>query len=144
MNAKQRQIEIQYPDLEITLTADLLEEKNPELCDLMWRNLPIETIQSHTMSTGEAMYCPHRIVDFVKSQTELITEMPVGSVCMSIIDYKSFSIYYGKRTEPLPNSPVARIRSEDLESLRKVGKKAWEANYLTHFPLRVVFRRKES
>ncbi len=77
MANKQRQIEIHYPDLNITLTANLLEEKNPELCDLMWKNLPIETIQSHTMSTGEAMYCPHRIVALVRSQTELITEMPV-------------------------------------------------------------------
>ena len=72
----------------------------------------------------------------------LITELPVGTLTFSTVDYKSITCFYGKVTEPLPVSPVARIREEDLEDLKRVGEAAWNANYFTHLPLRVIVRRK--
>lgn len=137
-----RWVEVHYPELKITLTAWLWVEMNPELCELFWNNLPIESVQSHTMSTGQGMYMPHRVVKLVKTNTILITELPVGTLTFSTVDYKSITCFYGKVSEPLPVSPVARIREEDLEDLRRVGEAAWNANYFTHLPLRVIVRRK--
>jgi len=138
-----RFIEITYPDISVTLTARLLDEMNIKLCDLLWENLPIVSIQSHLMSSGQAMYMPHKIVALVKTNTQLLSELLVGTITMSTIDYKNLTIYYGEVTEPLPASPVARIRDEDIESLKRVGKAVWQANYYTHFPMKVIVKRKD-
>jgi hypothetical protein len=143
MATNSKYIEIIYPDLSITLTARLLEERNKDLCDLLWLNLPIESIQSHLMSSGQAMYLPHRIIALVKTNTDLLSTVPVGTIGMSTIDYKNLTIYYGKVTESLPVSPVGRIQEEDVENLKRVGSEVWRSNYYTHYPIKVIVRRKE-
>ena len=143
MKMESRFIEIYYPDISITLTARLLDELNKDLCDLLWSNLPIESIQSHLMSSGQAMYLPHRIIALVKTNTDLLSRVPVGTIGMSTIDYKNLTIYYGKVTESLPVSPVGRIQEDDLENLKRVGSEVWRANYYTHYPIKVIVRRKE-
>lgn len=139
--AGERTLVIRYPDLGATVRARLWDDLNKELCDLMWSHLPIESIQSHMMASGEGMYCPHRIVAMVPTQTILLTELPVGAVNMNTIDYKSISIKYGVLTEPLPASPVARVVQEDLELLKRIGREVYIANALTHKPIKVIFER---
>lgn len=53
------QKEIEWPELEVKITAVLLEDLNPSLCKILWKNLPFETIQSHCAVSGDMMYACH-------------------------------------------------------------------------------------
>jgi hypothetical protein len=51
-----RQIEIEWCGINRKVTADLLETKNPNLVDLLWENLPYNSIQSHALVSGDHLY----------------------------------------------------------------------------------------
>ena len=50
-----RKIELEWPSEEIKVVATLLEEEEPELCDLQWENLeePLKMFCRHPVSTGQ-------------------------------------------------------------------------------------------
>ena len=135
MTDKAKQIMIRFPDLGIELTADLLWDHNPELCELLLKNLPETTHLLHTMASGEGTYGPMRAVGALKSTWEDLTEIPIGTVIFNIENYKSFSLWYGKSTEPLPARRVGLVVEKDLDALRAVGKEVWYSTYLTHKPI---------
>jgi hypothetical protein len=136
-----RWIRITYPLLERTLHAELLEDLNPAACQLFWDELPYSSIQSHTMSSGCGMYAPHRIVAAVPTETEVMTRVPVGTMWISMIDYKTTTLKYGEMTEPLPVSPIARVRDSELDGLVRIGEAVFRANFLTHEVIPVEFER---
>jgi len=53
-----RAIDFEWSELGIAVTAELADDKNPAKCDVLWRNLPIHSVQSHAFSSGERMYAP--------------------------------------------------------------------------------------
>ena len=63
-----RAIEFEWSELGIAVTAELADDKNPAKCDVLWKNLPIHTVQSHAFSSGERMYAPCRIVSDVADE----------------------------------------------------------------------------
>lgn len=133
-------LSIRFPGLGITLRAKLLWEENPKVCELLLDNLPIETIYSHTMASGQGMYAPARIVGYVKAKQVLLTDLPHGTLTLSTGDYKALGMFYGEITEPLPGwPPVARVVEEDMPDLLRVGREVWIATYMTHDPVRVIF-----
>jgi hypothetical protein len=136
-----RTVSIRYPELATTLRATLLDDLNPDACDVFWDRLPYRSIQSHTMSSGCGMYAPHRIVAAVPTMTDVMTRVPVGTMWISMIDYKTTTLKYGEMTEPLPVSPIARVRDQDIEALVRVGEAVFRANFLTHEIISVEFAR---
>lgn len=142
MTQEKKQMEVEYPDFAATFTVRLLTEKNPELCNLLWNNLPIETIESHAMASGELMFASHTIVAVVKPHVELMTEVPVGTLHMSTCGYLTLSFIYGEITEPEPSNPVGQVREDQLEELKRVGREVFYSNFFTHEPIRVIFRKK--
>lgn len=139
-----KMIEIEYPDLGIVMTATLWEDKNQKLCKLLWDNLPIETIQSHALASGEQVFAPIKIRAVeTGAYFELESKQEPGKIFMYTQSYSIIGWNYGPVTEPAPSAVIGRIREEDLEKLKLAGRAAWDANFMTHFPLRVVFRRKE-
>lgn len=129
-----REIEIEWPELGSKVVATLLEDKNPSLCKVLWSNLPIESVQSYSVASGDRMYLCHNIVAFVEPEyTETYDEpkywgnMPMerlkGTVVFSTMgSIWGLGIWWGgKFVEPSPVSPVAQVRKEDLETLQKVG-----------------------
>lgn len=133
-------IQISFPDLDINLSAKLLWDLNPELCQLLVDHLPIETIFSHTMSSGQGLYAPIRIVGNVSAKYDLLSEAPLGSVMLSTEVYKTLVMFYGEITEPLPGPRVAQVIDQSIADLKRAGREVWISNYMTHVPVRVIFK----
>ncbi|MEM3490179.1 MAG: hypothetical protein QXO75_11075 [Nitrososphaerota archaeon] len=152
-----KEIEIEWPELNAKVTAVLLEDKNPSLCKVLWENLPIETMQSHCAVSGDAMYACHSIVADVEPEwmetfedkKEYWGNMPVdrlrGYVRFSTMGaIWGFSILWGDEfTEPVPFAPVGKVRDEDMETLRKVGKKVRDDMLFFNKYYKLIVRRKE-
>ncbi len=132
-------LHVRFPQLGITLRAKLLWDMNPESCELFIKNLPFETIYSHTMASGLGMYAPHRIVAKLKAKYQLLTEVQDGTLTLSTGDYKTVGFFYGPMTEPLPLAPIAHIIPEDHDAMRRACREVWISNYMTHEPIHTIF-----
>jgi len=127
-----RQIEIEWVPLKIKITADLLEDKNPEFCDLLWKYLPYRSTQIHALISGQHLYhyLPIMEVFFMNPKTkESRAKSADGTVFLSYLQH--LSIKYGENTEDLPAAPVAQVILEDIPKLKEAGKKCWESTYKT-------------
>jgi len=153
-----KEIELEWPGIGIKVTATLLEEDEPELCEMLWKNLenPLKTFCRHPTSTGCEFGAEGRPPKHpVKSGTQaqplgrkqwLLTRIQPGSVTYAIFGgYGGISVFYGPCTEPLParGSLVAKVREEDMDDLVKAGKAVWNAQYMTHRPMIMIARRRK-
>ena len=154
-----RQIEFEWPELGVTVTANLADDKNPNKCSVLWDNLPIESIQSHSFSSGERMYAPLKIVSDVANEwvdprssnpqighweEKYWGRVPVkpGLVLASFkASFCWIDIIYGQLREALPIAPVAYVVDEDLEMLANVGHSVWEG-LMVQKGYKVIVRRK--
>src|SRR5215813_6247723 len=97
-----RQIEIEWPAINRKVTADLIETKNPNLVQLLWDNLPYNSIQSHALVSGDHLY---HVVPFWRSvwepamQKEDRTQSPDGTVFLSQLQH--VAVKYGRLSEYL-------------------------------------------
>ncbi|MFE9397032.1 hypothetical protein [Streptomyces flavidovirens] len=137
-----RQIEIAWPDLGITVTAEL-DERNRELADALWESLPYRSLQGHALVAGEHLYhvAPiHELVHMHPSHRIADRrEAPDGTVFLSGLQH--LGIKYGELTEPMPAAPVGQIRSEDIPALLKAGQAIWDAVYSTKKQILVEVRK---
>ncbi|MFG2988229.1 hypothetical protein ACGFZK_02775 [Streptomyces sp. NPDC048257] len=137
-----RLIEIAWPDLGITVTAEL-DDRNPVLADALWESLPYQSLQGHALVAGAHLYhaAPIPSLLHLHASTRIPDrrEAPDGTVFCSALQH--LGIKYGTLTEPMPASPVGRIREEDLPALLEAGQAIWDAVYSTKKPLLVEVRR---
>ncbi|MFI2758091.1 hypothetical protein ACH5A3_04310 [Streptomyces echinatus] len=137
-----RNIEIAWPDLGITVTAEL-DDRNAALADALWEALPYQSLQGHALVAGSHLYhvapihsllhlpASHRIPDR--------RDAPDGTVFCSALQH--LGIKYGALTEPMPASPVGRVRPEDMPALVEAGHAVWDAVYSTKKQILVEVRR---
>lgn len=151
-----RKIVIKLDDVKISAT--LLEEEEPELCELLWNDLekPMKLAGAHTLSTGnlaEGFARPSR--EPVETGTQanpvgrkkiMLSQMEPG---MIIYDpARSIHFCYGETkgtiTEPLlaNSAVVATVDEEDLDNCTKIGKRLWNSVYNTHKLEIITMRRK--
>jgi len=151
-----KMIELYFPELDLGVRARLLEEDEPELCEILWKNLekPLKLFCRHPVSTGEEFSGESRPPRHpVRSGTQaqplgrrrwLFSRIPPGSVIYAIFGgYGGLSLVYGPCTEPLParGGIVGKVVKEDWENMLKAGKAVWHAQYMTHKPFFMVARR---
>jgi len=151
-----KKIVVEWPEIDVRVTVTLLEDEEPELCGMLWKNLetPLKMFCRHPVSTGEEFSGEGRPPRHpVKSGTQaqplgrrqwLLTRIPPGSVVYAIFGgYGGMSLFYGPCTEPLParGSVVGKVDPEDMGNLMKAGKSVWNAQYMTHRPMIMVARR---
>ena len=146
-----RQIEMEWPELKTKVVATLADDKNPKLCDVLWKNLPIESIQSHAGCSGQMMYAFHNIVDFTKPEhVEDHTApkywgkvpWPVGVIRFDAQGFQNIMVMWGKRTEPGKLAAVGFVREADLGKLGEVGEKVLEGMFTGQY-YKVVIRKKD-
>lgn len=138
-----KEMEIEWIPLEIKVSATLLEDKNPKLCDLLWKNLPYNSIQCHALISGQHIYHYNPIVEsfFVEPEVkESRAKSLDGTVFLSYLQH--LSIKYGDVTEDLPAAPVARVPLKDISKLKEAGRKCWESTYKTKEPIEVRVTKK--
>lgn len=152
-----KQIELEWPDIGIKVSLNLLEGDEPELCETLWKNLegPLKMFCRHPVSTGYEFSAEGRPPRHpVKSGTQavplgrkqwLMTRIKPGSILYAIFGgYGGISVFYGPCTEPLParGSVVGKVDEEDMDDLVKAGRAVWNAQYITHKPVIMEVRRK--
>ncbi|WP_227025669.1 hypothetical protein [Streptomyces fodineus] len=136
-----RRVEIAWPDLGITVTAEL-GDRNPELADALWESLPYQSLQGHGLVAGQHLYHVAPIPSLVHLAASYRMadrrEAPDGTVFCSALQH--LGIKYGTVTEPMPASPVGRIRPEDMPALSEAGHAVWDSVYATKKPVPVEVR----
>lgn len=112
-----RELEIEWPDLNMLVRADLLDEENPVICNKLWDTLPTESIMHHVVISGETMWFPTRIVHLGPN---CMVKRAVGDVYF-FASGQSIAITYGSVTESAKVNKFAQVRDTDIEKLRRVG-----------------------
>ncbi|WP_306359262.1 hypothetical protein [Nocardia sp. CC227C] len=137
-----RHIDIAWPALGITVTAEL-DGRNPELAAALWEALPYRSLQGHALVAGEHLYhvAPVPALLHLPASTRIgdRREAPDGTVFCSALQH--LGIKYGALTEPMPATPVGRVRAADMPALAAAGQAIWEAVYATKQTITVEVRR---
>ncbi|MEV6796352.1 hypothetical protein AB0M87_31175 [Streptomyces sp. NPDC051320] len=136
-----RDIEIAWPDLGITVTAEL-DDRNTALADALWESLPYQSLQGHALVAGYHLYhvAPIPSLLHLPASTRIDRrEVPDGTVFCSALQH--LGIKYGTLTEPMLASPVGRIRPDDMPALLEAGKAVWDAVYSTKRTILAEVRR---
>jgi len=136
-----KKIKLEFPESEIAITATLLENEEPEMCDLLWKDLakPVKFACYNTLSTGDYFIGKGRPP---KEPVKLGTQAnPIGRnqvlLCNlepGLIGYNGVDIScaYGDHiTEPLVSSGaiVAKVDKEYISDFEKAGKAIWHLQY---------------
>jgi hypothetical protein len=138
-----RQIEIEWVGINRKVSADLIETKNPNLCNLLWDNLPYNSIQSHALVSGDHLYhvVPNwRLVWEQAMNKEDRTRSPDGTVFLSQLQH--LAVKYGVLSEYLPAAAVGQVIPEHMPILKQAGQEIWEAAYRTKQVIEVRVTRK--
>ncbi|MBI1778113.1 MAG: DUF3830 family protein [Proteobacteria bacterium] len=122
-----RKIDIRWPELDITVVAELADETNPELCEEFWQHLPFKVLQAHPVVSGESVYAWTPIVSTAPVRhREQIMNCPVGRLRYSQATGNKFSVQYGRGLEPLAQPVLGMVLPEYHAQLPIVGKAIWE------------------
>jgi hypothetical protein len=139
-----RQIEIEWVQTGITVTADLSKKRNPGLVDLLWNELlPYNSLQNHALVSGKHLYhlVPHHQLVYLEAEhKEDRTQSPDGTVFLSQLQH--LAVKYGPLTEYLPAAPVGRVIPKHLGRLKRAGQACWEATWESKQIIEVRVRRK--
>ncbi|HEX5033627.1 MAG TPA: hypothetical protein VFW62_04035 [bacterium] len=139
-----RQIEIEWVELNKKVTANLIPDNNPELCDLLWERLPYTSIQTHALVSGHHLYHIAPIVELVTTKAQFKvpdrTKSDDGTIFLSQLQH--MAIKYGKLSEYLPAAPVGQVIPEHIPILKEAGEGCWDAVYRTKQVVEVRVSRK--
>ena len=139
-----RQLEIEWVQPQITVTADLTDH-NPDLADMVWdRLVPYNSLQNHALVSGDHLYhllpSAEPVYRTPDHKMDDRTEAPDGTVFLSQLQH--IGIKYGPLTEYLPAAPIGRVVPDDIDALRSAGRHCWDAAYTTKEAVEVRIRRK--
>ncbi|MGW4411212.1 cucumopine synthase-related protein [Nonomuraea sp. NPDC004702] len=140
-SATERQIEILWPTIGVSVTADL-DGRNRDLADALWRTLPYRSLQGHALVAGHHLYhlAPMPELLHVPGVHKIDRRIaPDGSVFCSRLQH--LGIKYGPLSEPMPATPIGTVREEDLDALAEAGKAVWQSVYSGGEPVIVEVRR---
>jgi len=110
-------------------------EHNQLICDWFIRQLPIRSLQGHTMAAGEALLLvsvPLNSPVNWKPRTEVqeeIRRQKEGRITLFMANGTSAGlvIKYGRITEDMSYPTFAEVVDEDLSVLKEVGEAQWQA-----------------
>ncbi|MFE3451834.1 hypothetical protein ACFXJ8_23230 [Nonomuraea sp. NPDC059194] len=138
----QKRVEIGWPGLGITVTAEL-DERNAALAQSLWDALPYRSLQGHALVAGRHLYHVAPVHELLHQAATYKVEdrrfEPDGTIFASRLQH--LGIKYGELTEPMPATPIGRILPDDLDSLVEAGHAVWEAVYTTKKPVVAEVRR---
>jgi hypothetical protein len=148
-----RKIILEWPSIPIALTVTLLDEEEPELCQILWENLkePLKLFCRHPVSTGEEFSAAarpprHPVMTGVTlgRNKRMFCEISPGSVNYSVHGgYGGLSCYYGPCTEPLTvrGAVVGKVNPDELPLLKRASREVWNHYYNKHTPITMIARR---
>ena len=139
-----RRITFDFLPFDKSITIQLRDDKNQDLCNAVWQHLPYASIETHTVVSGKNIYHQIPVVspffvegdEFLKRQ-----DAPIGTVFLP--DVQSLFFKYGDVSEQNSHPAIGHVIPEDLATLQEVGVLCWEAIYTTKEPVVIVARRTE-
>lgn len=121
-----RLIDIKWPELDITVVAELADEQNPEMCKEFWQDLPFKVMQAHPVVSGESLYAWTPTISTAPVQKTIrLSDCKIGDMRYSQKTGNKFSINYGKSTETLAQPILGKVLPEYHRLLPTVGKAIW-------------------
>jgi len=132
---------MRWPELGCQVRVKLLDDINPELCDILLARLPLTSIQSHAVVCGEQMYFPFAAPAVpAAAYFENMASQPAGRMNIEP-KFHYLSVNYGPNHEAVPALAVAQVLEEDLGMLRTVGRLVWDNLLFSTEYLHVVLDR---
>jgi hypothetical protein len=128
-------IEIDWPSLGLTVTADL-DDRNARLAQALLDVLPYRSLQGHALIAGYYLYHVTPIHSIFQLPTPHRVDrrtLPDGTLFGSRLQH--FGIRYGTLTEPMPATPIGRIDPADLDALTEAGRATWDSVYSSKKPI---------
>jgi hypothetical protein len=137
-----REIQISLVGTDVSLTAELLDEVNREACDILWRNVPFESVLLHTVVSGKNIhtFIPD-VAPFFDHTPALARRMATDPGTIFTPYPRCMFVKYGPDSEDHAFPPVARIASGDLAKLDEIGRMSWESIYRTKTLRRLLVTR---
>lgn len=133
-----REIQLHLVGMNLSLTAELLDEVNREACDILWRNVPYESVLLHTVVSGKNihMFIPD-VSPFFEHTPALARRMATDPGTIFSPYPRNMLVKYGPDSEDHAFPPVARIASSDLAKLDEIGRLIWDSIYRSKTPRRL-------
>jgi hypothetical protein len=121
------QVRLRWPQLNIQISIDLLNDLNPFLTNSLLGLLPLLSIQSHAVVAGQQIYFPTRLMlpKGEAASTEPMNEQPDGRVNFEPF-FQYLSINYGPVSEPVPAWAIGQVVESDIEKLASLGRVVWD------------------
>ena len=138
-----RIFEIEWPDFNVTVCAELLEEENPAMCEAFWQGLPCTTIFMASMSAGHILKIPISFslpMPGPEKRALIMKELP-GTIM--VFSNNELIMTYGTVVEPFMMPRLARIPESELEKLSSVTIKLSDAYFFTKEINKANMRRKK-
>jgi hypothetical protein len=120
-----RRLKMSWPSLNESIRIDLLADKAPSVCNLLWDCLPYKSIQSHALITGYMMLATSPVFTLARENLRLYTEAEPGD-CLYGPGSQNVVLTYGPLTEPEGAGVWGKVLDKDLDALARVGRRAWE------------------
>lgn len=124
----EKKILIEWPSLNAKVKCGKLDY-NRALFDKFCEYLPFNALQIHAMVAGYQLYhyAPIALDDHANliEKSPLLDKIPDGSLLWTGLGL--IGMTYGHNTEYLATQPIAQVIDQDMEALRFVGRRVWEA-----------------
>jgi len=138
-----REIEISWPDFNISLAAELLDDENPRLTEQLWRALPFETMPMIGMNVGKIMKVPLPISMRITAEDKLsyLPDQPPGTLLG--LNGVGFFLLFGIVVEPFTLPRVVKIPETELQKLIDIVPQLEDAFWLTKKVYKAIFTKRE-
>lgn len=140
---------VKWPELDASVRC-MPSAQKPQAYQWLRDNSPMAAVQSHAVISGELMYAlnlPIKNVpcfEYNELESTSLTTAPVGT-CWIIFAYgrtAGFMMKWGEDiTEDMAYPEVARVHSDDLDVLQRVGGKVWDSIYRSKKIIRTFIQR---
>lgn len=149
-------IQINFPESDVTVTANLLVEREPELCQQLWDAIetPSRMVCHHTISTGDVFVAfprPPKEPPVTGTQAKPVgrhTDFLWSDLQPGDIFWRGWNcgVAYGPCTEPMnPGGCLAaQVILEDMDRFVAACKNVWYTIYFHHQTPSIVISRKEN
>ncbi|CAH1664539.1 conserved hypothetical protein [Hyphomicrobiales bacterium] len=117
-------LKMSWPAFDASIRIEVYDDKAPTVAGKIWDALPFKTIQSHALITGPMLLATAPVLTLARENLKLYTDVQPGE-CLYGAGSQNLIICYGGLTEPEGAGIWGKVYPEDLDTLVKVGHKAW-------------------
>src|SRR5690349_15004421 len=100
MATKRRQIRLSYPELKVSVVAEMLDDEAPTVCKIVWDMLPVEGRIRHGIYSGREVY-----LWFDKN----VVQHPPENLCHLPLPGELLYFYDGSKSVANSQKPISEI-----------------------------------